>query len=121
MLILEAMGPRDEAFGEVRRQAPPELVPERVVGPARDVVVVGALQVVPADFVRPHAAQREAALMARVDQLFVDRRRLRKDAEPPERIGPFERVHGAVRRASAGDPVEAVASGDEVGRDGVLG
>ena len=73
------------------------------------------LQVQPRDLGRAHAVEREAALVVRVDQLVVRRRRLGEDAEPRERVRRARRsVSAPCGIDCAADAVEAVAAGDEV-------
>ena len=48
----------------------PQLLPDPVLGPGGRVLVSGHLQVEAADLGRPHALQREAALVVGVDQLL---------------------------------------------------
>jgi hypothetical protein len=67
-----------------------QLRPDAVVGPGGQVLVRFALQIQPADHRRAHRQQREATLMAGIDQLLGGRRRVGEDAQPAERIGALE-------------------------------
>src|SRR5260221_8983054 len=62
--------------------------------------------------------------MVRVDQFGADRRRVRQDPEPAERIDPFERLDRRRLYAGAANAVKTVAAGDEIAidlvRDAVL-
>ncbi len=57
---------------------------------ASTIVVERALHVIAAARGRAHGAEREAARVVGIDQLVADRRRIRQDAEPAERIDPLE-------------------------------
>ena len=63
-------------------QARLELVPDLLVGPVVGIVVRVTLDVEAAQLRRAHAVQREAALVARVDQLLGRGRDLGEDPEP---------------------------------------
>src|SRR5579871_4912950 len=97
-----------------------QLVPDAVVRPPGEVFFGSALQVEAADRGRTHTEQCESTLVARVDQLFRCRRRLREDAQPCERIDLLEELQGACWNRRAADSMEAVASPDEVAADLVL-
>ena len=73
------------------REAALELVPDPLVGPVLDLLVEAALDVVAAAGRRAHRGEREAALVAGVDQLVRARRHVGQDAEPAERIDALER------------------------------
>src|SRR5258705_7695082 len=81
------------------------------------MVVERALQVVAAAVGRTHRAKREAARVVDIDQFMRDRRRLRQNTEPAERIDPFKRLDRRRFYAGAADAVKAVAAGDEVACD----
>src|SRR5258705_5511259 len=81
------------------------------------MVVERALQVVAAAVGRTHRAKREAARVVDIDQFMRDRRRLRQNTEPAERIDPFKRLDRRRFYAGAADAVKAVAAGDEVAGD----
>src|ERR1700678_1281133 len=88
------------------------------VGPAVDVLVGGPLQVEAADLRRAHAVQREAVLVAAVDDLVGRRRRLGEDAEPAVGVRALgRRQQAAARYGPAGDAVKAVAAGDGIALD----
>jgi len=55
--------------------------------------------------------------MVGIDQLVADRRRIRKNPEPAERIDPLECLDRGRFYAGAADAVEAVAAGDEIAGD----
>ncbi len=97
-----------------------KLVPDPVVGPGLDVLVGADLEVQPADRLRAHRVERETPLVPGVDQLVGGGRGLGQDPQPAER------VHVLVLGQVPGDrlaahPVEAVASGDRVADELVLG
>src|SRR6202022_2473778 len=52
--------------------------------------------------------------MVGVDQFVRDRRRLRQDPEPAERIDPLKNLDRRRLHAGAADTVESVATGDEI-------
>ena len=83
-------------------------------GQQREVLVGRDLQVQPRDLRRAHAVEREAALVIRVDQFLMRRRRLGEDAEPRERINALEQARARLRHRLPADAVESVASGDDV-------
>jgi hypothetical protein len=95
-----------------------QLSPDAVVGPVGDVLVGGYLEVEAADLGRAHAVQGEAVVVAAVEHLVGGRRRLREDAKPAVRIGPFgDGVQPAAGDGRPADAVEAVATGDGVADD----
>ena len=72
-------------FGEcpaVGREPRLQLLPDARVGPFVDALIGGHLQVQAADARRPHAEQREAALVIAVDELLARRRDSGENAEP---------------------------------------
>src|SRR6202011_4786250 len=83
-----------------------------------------ALYVIAAAVHRAHGAKRKAPRMVRVDQFVADRRRLRQDPEPAERINALECFDCRRLYAGAADAVKTVAAGDEIAidlvRDAVL-
>jgi hypothetical protein len=98
-----------------------QLVPEPLVRPLVDVLVEWTLHIIAAPVRRAHGAERESARMVVVGQFVRDRRRLRQDAEPAERIDPFEGLDRRRLDAGAADAVEPVAAGNEVAGDLVAG
>src|SRR6185369_14762689 len=104
----------DERVGRSVVEARAKLGPEGIVAPAGGSVVERALDVVAAARRRAHAAEREAALVVRIDELVRDRRRLREHAEPAERIDALVVAQRAVWHALPADAVVAIAAGDEV-------
>ena len=72
------------------RKSPFQLVPELVIRPVFDPRVEAALDVIAAQHGIAQRSEREAPLMPGVDDIS-DRRRLRHDAEPAERIGAFRK------------------------------
>src|SRR3954470_6560955 len=115
---------RDDAFLEDLALLEPEalalgpglqLRPDPVVGPVVGRVVRVALEVETLDAGRAGADQREAALVAGVDQLVRGGRRLGEDAEPAERVDAEVVVaDGALGHGGPADAVAAVAAGDEI-------
>ena len=91
----------------------PQLLPDPLVRPRLELLVRRALDIEPAARRRAHAEQGEAARMVGVDQLLRDRLAVAQDAEPAERVDPFEHLQRRLHRAPA-HAVEAVAAGDEV-------
>src|SRR5260221_8149050 len=67
-----------------------QFIPEPLVRPLIDVIVQRTLHVIAAAVHRAHRAKRKSSRMAGVDQFVRDRRRLRQDSEPAERIDPLE-------------------------------
>src|SRR5579883_3557324 len=57
-------------------EAGPDFIPEALVWPGIDVIVKAALDVVAAARMRAHRAQRKAARMPHIDQLFGNGRRV---------------------------------------------
>src|SRR6266480_4330831 len=102
------------ASGGRRRR---ELGPKALVGPFVGLLGERDLEVVAAARAAPLAAEREAALVADVDQLVRHRGRVRQHAEPAERIVLFKKLYCCRRHARAAHAVEAVAAGDEVALD----
>src|SRR3546814_4784930 len=81
-------------------------------------VLVGLhLHVVAAELRPAQRAEREAAVVARVDQLVVHWWRRRQHAQPAEGIDALEGVQALRRDGQAADAVEAVAADDEVAVD----
>ena len=109
--------PGDELVDRLLVQPSLQFVPEPVVRPLVDVIVERALHVIAAAVRRAHGAERKSARMVGVDQFMRDRRRLRQDAEPAERIDPLEGLDRRRLDAGAADAVKAVAAGDEVAGD----
>ena len=110
-------GPGDEMVDRLRIQPPLQFVPESVVRPLIDVIVEAALHVIAAAVHRAHGAKRKSPRVIGVDQFVADRRRLRQDPEPAERIDPLEGLDRRRLDAGAADAVKAVAAGDEVAGD----
>src|SRR6185437_13111179 len=108
---------RDEAIGRLLVQPELQFIPEAVVRPLVDMIVERTLHVVAAAARRAHGAERKTARMVGIDQLMADRRRLRQDAEPAERIDPLEGFDGLWLDAGAADAMKAVAARDEVATD----
>ncbi|MCY1418369.1 hypothetical protein D9M71_339270 [compost metagenome] len=77
------------------------------------------LQVVAATGQRTLAAQGEATVVVGIDQLVIDRRRVRQQAQPPKRVHTFEVGEHLGRDALARDAVEAIATGDVIAVDAV--
>src|SRR6185437_12349724 len=109
--------PSDQAIGGLPVESSLQFVPEALVRPLVDLVVERALHVIAAKVGRAHGAESKAALMIGVDQLMRDRRRVREDAEPPERIDPLESLDCIRLHGDAADAMKAVAAGDEVALD----
>ena len=95
-------------------------VPDRIIRPVIDRVVRRYLQVEPRDARRTHAEQREAAIVASVDELRRRRRRFSQDAEPGKRVGAFVDGELALRNRRTADAMEPVTSGNEVAGDLVV-
>src|SRR5262249_49883535 len=64
--------------------------PHAVVGPALEVFLGRHLDVQPRDLGRTHAVERKAALMGRINELVVRRRRFGEQAEPRKGIRALE-------------------------------
>src|SRR5262249_34396709 len=107
-------GAGDEAVSRLLIDPALQLIPEAIVRPLVDVIVERALNIMPAAPGRAHGAERKTAGVVGIDQLVTDRRRVREDAEPAERIDPLELLDRGRLDAGAADAVEAVAAGDEV-------
>ena len=95
-------------------------LPDAVVGPLAQVFVGLALQVEARHAQRPHAEEREAALVEAVDQLRARRRGLREDAEPRKRIHALVEAQDRRGNGRTADAVKPVAAGDEVAGDRVV-
>src|SRR6516225_11557761 len=93
-----------------------QFVPKAFIRPGFDIFRETALDVIAAARRRAHRAQRKAERVANIDQLVGNRRRIRQDAEPPERIDSFMRGDRARRHGLAADAVKAVAAGDEIAK-----
>ena len=110
--------PGDEFVDRLLVEPALQFVPEPFVRPLVDMIVERALHVIAAAVRRAHGAERKSPRVVGVDQFVADRRRLRQDAEPAERIDPLE---GLDRRRLVTlarlTPVKAVAAGDEVAGD----
>src|SRR5262249_24527574 len=91
--------------------------PEALVRPSLDLLGEASWKVIAAARRRANGAEREAKVMAHIDQLLRHRRRVGEEAEPAERIDPLELADRLRRHALARDAVEAIAAGDEVARD----
>src|ERR1700676_2848642 len=117
-------GPGNEMVDRLLVEALFQFIPEPFVRPLIDVIVERALYVIAAAVHRAHGANRKAPRRVRVDQFLADRRRLRQDPEPAERIDPFERLDRRRLYAGAANAVKTVAAGDEIAidlvRDAVL-
>src|ERR1700736_1931387 len=83
-------GPGNEVVDRLLVAALFQFIPEPVVRPLIDVIVERALYVIAAAVPRAQGAKRTRPRMVRVDQFVADRRRLRQDPEPAERIDPLE-------------------------------
>src|SRR4029079_19534517 len=95
----------------VERRAQAQLVPDPLLRPVADVLVVRRLHEVARELGRPEREEREAALVVRIHELVHRRRDPREDAEPAERILALERSR---RHRAATYAVESVAAGDHV-------
>src|SRR5437667_157335 len=82
--------PGDEMVGCPLVQPALELIPELIVRPLLDAVVERTLHVITAAVHRAHGAERKAPRMIGIDQFVADRRRLRENPEPAERVDPLE-------------------------------
>jgi hypothetical protein len=91
-----------------------QLVPDALVGPLLQALVLWDLEVEPADRGRAHRVQREAALVPGVDELIGARRRLGEDPQPAEGIDELVVGNDPVGDRGAAYAVEAIAAGDEV-------
>jgi hypothetical protein len=98
-----------------------ELVPDALVGPVVQRLVGLDLKIQARDLGRAHAVQREAARVARVDQLGLVGRRGGQDAQPGEGVLPLVGVSRGSRQRAAAEAVEAVAAGDELAVEDLLG
>src|SRR5258708_33050087 len=104
-------GPGGDRLGPVAWKPCLELLPEPGVGPVLDPRVERHLDVVAAERRAALRGEREAARRMAVRD-FLERRRLRQDAKPAERIDLL--VFPLLRDATARDAVEAIAAGNEV-------
>ena len=77
-----------------------------------------ALDVVAAEHRIAARRKGETALVARINDV-ADRRRLRHDPQPAERIGALESPQHRRRNALPRDAMETVAAGDEIASDGM--
>ena len=116
-MLFSIEGPVTRSSAALLVQPSLQLVPEPLVRPLVDVILERTLQVIAAAVHRAHGAERKASLVVGVNQFVVDRRRLRQDAEPAERIDPLEGLDRRRLDAGAADAVEAVAAGDEIAVD----
>ena len=94
-----------------------ELLPDAVVGPRSDVLVVGDLDVVARELRRAQREERKAALVVGVDELVHRRLDVGEDAEPGEGVLTLERAQHAGRDGLAADAVEPVAAREHVAFD----
>ncbi len=78
------------------------------------MVFQAALDVVAAARQGAHRAQREAALVSRINQLMRAGRDIRENAEPAEGIDPLEDRKGLLGNAGTADAMKAVTACDEV-------
>ena len=76
-----------------------------------------ALQVQPGDGRRPHAQEREAAFMVRVDQFVRCGRGFGQNAEPRERVSLLVEAKRSGGNGAAADSVKAIAAADEIADD----
>ena len=114
-MLFSSDAPVTSACVGVVRQAPPQLVPESVVAPVLGVgrrAGTGGSSATAR--VRAHRAQRKAALVVDVDEFVGDRRRVRQQAQPAERVDLLVDRQRPLGHAGAADAVIAVAAGDEV-------
>jgi hypothetical protein len=98
-------------------QADGQLRPDPVVGPFGDVLVRCHLEVQPRDLGRAHAVEREAPIVAAVDQLLGRGSGLGEDAEPGERVLAVVDAEVAGRDRRPAQAVEAVATGHHVAHE----
>src|ERR1700722_15471362 len=91
-----------------------QFLPEALIRPGFDILREAALDVIAAARRRAHRAERKAKRMTNIDQLVGNRRRVRQDAEPAERIDPLMRSNRGRRQGLAADAGKAVAAGDEI-------
>ena len=94
-----------------------QLDEELLVRPVVDRIGERHLDVVAAQRRRAQRAQREAALVLRVDQLRRDGLRARQHAQPAERVHALEFPDLVLRDRPAADAMEAVAADDVVAID----
>ena len=87
----------------------------RRVAPVVDRLVGADLHVEARDLGRAHGVHAEAVGVQRVDEVVGRRRDVGEDAEPAERVAPFERLQFARAEPLAADAVVAVGADDEVG------
>jgi hypothetical protein len=100
-------------FAGIGAEADRQFVPDAFVAPVLDLLGQRHVHVIAAARVAAHRGEREAAFVVGVDQFVVARRHVGQDAQPAERIDPFEFARGAGRDRLARRAVEAVAAGDE--------
>src|SRR6476661_5240032 len=107
------------AFGEFAGSAEPpvQFVPDTVVGPGFNLLIVITLKIEPRQAWGTHGVERKAAISVGIDQFVIGWRALRQDAQPAERIVSFEYTEHAVRNARPADAVEAVATHYEIAVD----
>src|SRR5215472_19379273 len=94
-----------------------QLPPEPLVGPVLDMIVEAALDIEAAAGVRAHRAERKTALMADIDQLGRDRRRLAEHAEPAEGIDALIMPERRLRDRLPADAMKAIAAGYKIADD----
>src|SRR4029079_5142728 len=97
-----------------------QFIPDALVGPVLDFLVMIALQVETGQRRRPHGVERKTAIGIGIDQLMIGRRTFRQDPEPSEWIVPLEHAEDLVGNAGPADPMKAVTPRNEVAADFLL-
>ena len=109
------------------RDAAAQLVPEGIVRPFLERIVHGGLDVIAAQVVVAHRAQRKAARVVGIDQLVADRGGAAENAQPAkgidtlvgaQHVGGNGLARGAVKPVAAGDPVAVDPRAGAVAREG---
>src|SRR4029077_1335352 len=104
------------AFLELARAAKTlvQFIPNAVVGPILDILIVVALQIESSQSLRPHRVQRKSAIGIGIDELMIRRRAFGENAEPAEGIIALEYSEHSIRNGRLTHPVKAVATRNEV-------
>src|ERR1044071_3766909 len=107
------------AFGEFAGSAEPlvQFIPDTVVGPGFNLLIVIALQIEPRQARGAHGVKRKAAIGVGIDQFVIRWRALRQNAQPTKGVVPLEYTEHAIRNAWPADTVKSVASRYEIAVD----
>src|ERR1700722_1006100 len=97
-----------------RRKSRPQFRPNLVVRPLIDIFVMRTLQIQSRNLRRPHAEQREPALVVAINQFIRSRRYLRQNSEPAKRIFTLVNFQRRSRQRRPADSMKAVATRNEI-------